>query len=340
MSNEIYTVVGCGAIGGTLAMHLDAQGVPVQLVDADVDHVDAIRRNGLRLQSPDGTRVARLPAFALDDAPARLERVLLAVKAQATAKASAWIAPRLATSGYVASMQNGLNEATIASFVGAERTIIAFIDLFADVMEPGLIKDGGAGAMALGEYAGGVSERVRTLAHDLHHWGDPVVTENVQGFLWSKLGFGAMLAATALADADMSELVDRHRPTMNELAAEIFDIAETERIRLEGFDAFDPEAYERSADQVRREEATDKLVAWLATQSKTRSGIWRDIAVRKRQTEIPAQYDPVVKIANQRKLDASLIGQMVLLIEQLEAGQIVMSEEHLSNLDRTANVRM
>ncbi|MBK0297199.1 FAD-dependent monooxygenase, partial [Bacillus sp. S34] len=43
-----YTIVGAGAIGGTLAVHLDAAGVPVQLVDADPDHVAAVRADGLR----------------------------------------------------------------------------------------------------------------------------------------------------------------------------------------------------------------------------------------------------------------------------------------------------
>ena len=175
MQDSPYTVVGAGAIGGTLAAHFDAQGVPVQLIDADAAHVAAIRENGLRIQMPSGDLVSRLPVFGLEDAPEQLGRVLLAVKAQATDSAAAWIAPRLSAGGYVASMQNGLNEATIAAHVGAHRTVIAFVDLFADVLEPGVIKDGGSGAMALGEYAGGTSDRIRQLAHDLRHWGTPTL---------------------------------------------------------------------------------------------------------------------------------------------------------------------
>ena len=336
MSQEPYTIVGAGAIGGTLAVHLDAQGVPVQLIDADKDHVAAIRSSGLALKGPEGTTISHLPVFGLDDAPAELGRVLLAVKAQATDSAAAWIAARLAPDGFVASMQNGLNEPTIAAHVGVERTVIAFVDLFADVLEPGVIQDGGAGAMALGEYAGGTSERVRQLAEDLRHWGKPVVTDNVAGFLWSKLGFGAMLTATALADADMSELIDRHRTAMAELAAEVFDVAAAEGIRLEGFDAFDPEVYVRGADAAVREQATDALVRWLATQTKTRSGIWRDIAVRKRPTEVPTQYGPVIDAARRHGIEVPLLESMVSLIGRLEKGDIAMSEQHLSDLDPKA----
>lgn len=336
MTENPYTVVGAGAIGGTLAAHLHAQGVPVQLVDADPLHVAAIRENGLQIKSPAGVLAADVPCYGLDDAPATLERVLLAVKAQATDSAAGWIAPRLSSTGYVASLQNGLNEATIALHVGADRTVIAFVDLFADVLEPGVINDGGIGAMALGEHTGGTSDRVRQLAHDLRHWGTPAVTDNVAGYLWSKLGFGAMLTATALADADMSELIDRHRPAMNELAAEVFDVAAAEGITLEGFDAFDPSCYTRGADAGRNAGATDDLVKWLSTQTKTRSGIWRDIAVRKRPTEVPTQYRPVLEMAAKHQLDVPLIEELVSLITNLETGAIAMDEDHLTALDRKA----
>ncbi|CAN7338150.1 ketopantoate reductase family protein [Arthrobacter sp. LjRoot14] len=339
MQDSPYTVVGAGAIGGTLAAHLDAQGVPVQLVDADEAHVAAIRRNGLQILTPSGTLVSRLPVFGLDDAPEQLGRVLLAVKAQATDSAAAWIAPRLRKDGYVASMQNGLNEATIAAHIGAHRTVIAFVDLFADALEPGVIKDGGSGAMALGEYAGGTSDRVRQLARDLRHWGTPTVTDNVAGFLWSKLGFGAMLTATALADANMSELIDRHRPAMNGLAAEVFDVAAAEGIRLEGFDAFDPQSYMRGADPERNAAATDDLIKWLSTQTKTRSGIWRDIAVRNRPTEVPTQYEPVIEAGARHGLRLPLVEELVAVIRQLETGTKSMDEEHLTALDRKATSR-
>jgi 2-dehydropantoate 2-reductase len=339
MTDSPYTVVGAGAIGGTLAAHLHAQGVPVQLVDADAHHVAAIRQNGLQIKTPSGVMVADVPVYGLEDAPEHLDRVLLAVKAQATDNAAAWIAPRLSSDGYVASMQNGLNEATIAAHVGTHRTVIAFVDLFADVLEPGVINDGGSGAMALGEYSGGTSDRVRQLADDLRHWGTPTVTGNVAGFLWAKLGFGAMLTATALADADMSELIDRHRPAMNGLAAEVFDVAAAEGVSLEGFDAFDPASYVRGADPVQNSEATDDLIKWLSTQTKTRSGIWRDIAVRKRPTEVPTQYEPVIELAAKHGLKLPLVEELVAAIRNLETGSISMDEEHLFALDRKATVR-
>lgn len=137
-----YTVVGAGAIGGTLAVHLHRAGADVQIVDADEAHVRAIAERGLRVEQPGGAIEARIPVMTPENAPEKLDAVLLAVKAQATDAVSAWIAPRLADDGWVASLQNGLNEPVIARHVGADRTVAAFIDLFADVIEPGVVRDG------------------------------------------------------------------------------------------------------------------------------------------------------------------------------------------------------
>jgi 2-dehydropantoate 2-reductase len=329
-----YTIVGAGAIGGTLAVHLHLAGAEVQLVDADPAHVAAVREHGLRIEQPGSTLSAQLPITTPDDAPAELGAVLLAVKAQATDAVAAWIAPRLAADGWVASLQNGLNEATIAKHVGPERTVAAFVDLFADVIGPGVVKDGGIGAIALGEFEGGVSDRVRTLAHDLRHWGEPIVTDNVDGFLWSKLGFGAMLVATALADADMGDLIDRHRTGMHALVREVLTVATREGMELESFDAFVPGQY--LAADAEADAATDGLVAWLATQTKKRSGIWRDIAVRGRRTEVPTQYLPVVDAGERHGVPTPLTAWLIDAIVRLETGQIAMDEAHLDELDRMA----
>ncbi|GAB2467899.1 2-dehydropantoate 2-reductase [Conyzicola lurida] len=329
-----YTVVGGGAIGGMLAAALLDNGVPVQIVDADPAHVAAIRAGGLRVVSAEGTRTAWVPAFGLDDAPAVFGPVLLAVKGQATGSAMAFIAPRLAADGFVVSMQNGLNEDEIASVVGAERTVAAFVDLFADVMEPGVVKDGGPGAMSLGEHAGRFdSARVLKLRDDLRLAGHAVVTPNVLGYLWSKLAFGTMSSVTALVDADMYDAVDRHRPTMHGLAAEVIEVADALGIPLEDFDAFIVAAYRRGTDPAVTDATTDGVVAWLASQPKLRSGVWRDVAVRRRKTEVVAHFAPVIAHAADLGIEVPLLHELLRLIAAIENGEIVHDDAHLSALD-------
>ncbi|TWD13003.1 ketopantoate reductase PanE/ApbA-like protein [Streptomyces sp. T12] len=87
-----------------------------------------------------------------------------------------------------------------------------------------------------------------------------------------------MLAATALTDAPMADLIDRHRPAMTALAREVFAVADRRGIGLQEFDAFDPGPFRQGADATERDAAVDRLTAWLRTQPKHRSGIWRDLA--------------------------------------------------------------
>jgi 2-dehydropantoate 2-reductase/glutamate carboxypeptidase len=325
-----YTVVGGGAIGGTLAFHLARAGHAVSIVDADAAHVAAIADHGLTLRCPDGDKTVELPAFVPDTAPPVLGRVLLAVKAQATEDVLRWLAPRLAPDGFVVSLQNGLNEALIASYIGAERTVGAFVNLFADVAEPGVVRDGGVGALVVGEPDGRISDRVEEVVADLQAWGPAKATANVEGYLWAKLGFGAMLTTTALADAPMADLIDRLRPLMHALAAEVFAAAGDRT--LEAFDQFDPAAYLPGA--AGREEATDRLVAWLRTQPKDRSGIWRDIAVRHRPVEVHHHYAPVLAEASARGVEVPLLRAVLARLSEIETGAAAMSEDHLSDLER------
>ncbi|NJC55064.1 2-dehydropantoate 2-reductase [Brevibacterium marinum] len=296
----------------------------MQIVDTDSAHVAAIRRQGLRIDSPTGTLQTSIPAFELADAPDELGPVILAVKSQATASAMEWIGPRLRSDGFVVSMQNGLNEAAIAKRIGADRTVIAFVDLFADLLEPGVVQDGGIGTIALGEYAGDTSRRVDRLAEDLSHWGSPIVSDNVSGYLWSKLAFGAMLTASAFIDEDMSSVISENRTPMLGLAREVFAVSDALGLQLESFDAFIPDDYRVESSDSTINAAFDSLSDWLAGQTKTRSGIWRDINVRKRPTEVTAHYQPVFAVADDQGIRTPKLHTMVELIGELERNESSM----------------
>ncbi|MGW5865169.1 M20/M25/M40 family metallo-hydrolase [Streptomyces sp. NPDC055239] len=332
-----YTVVGAGAIGGTLAFALARAGHPVTVVDTDPAHVAAIRADGLVVEHG-GTRTGvPVAATTPEEFDGSLGRVLLAVKAQATATAAAWIAPRLAPDGYVVSLQNGFNEDLISRHVGARRTVAAFVNIFADVIEPGVILDGGAGALVLGEPGGApVSDRVRSLVSDLHSWGPALASDNVEGYLWAKAGFGAMLAATALADAPMADLIDRHRAAMTGLTGEIFAVSDRLGVTLEAFDAFDPHPLRPGQDSAERDAAFDRLTSWLRTQTKERSGIWRDLAVRHRPVEATTHYTGVFDHAAHEGLPTTLLRTVMDGLLELEGAPHQMSESRLEDLDRLA----
>jgi 2-dehydropantoate 2-reductase len=329
------TIVGAGAIGGTVGAYLARAGHAVLFCDAAADHVAAIRAHGLTIRSWAEEFTVTSPAVTPDQLRGPLDLVLLAVKAQHTADAVAQIAPLLADDGTIVSLQNGLNEQTIAAAVGDRRTVGCLVNFSADYLEPGLIHYGGPGALKLGELDGQITPRLEQLRELLAGWGEVELTENIWGYLWGKLGYGNMLYATALADTSMADAIDRYRPLMVELAAEVYEVADRLGVRPEPFDAVTPALYypRVGRDPEALERALDGLVARRRADQKQRSGIWRDIMVRRRRTEIDNQIVPIVAHADALGLPLPLTRRLVELIHALEEGRAAPDWAHLDDLE-------
>ena len=323
MSAPPILVWGAGAIGGTVGAYLRQAGEKVLFVDRDADHVAAISRDGLAITGP----IAEFTVAAEASLPAaltgRFDRVLLCVKAHDTAAAVAALAPHLAEDGYVVSLQNGLNEQVIAAEVGAARTIGAFVNFGADYLSPGVVHYAGRGAVVLGELDGRTTPRLTALHCLMLQFDDrAVVTDNIWGYLWSKLDYGALLFATALTDASIADCLasPAHRPLMIALGREVARVAAAAGVRLESFNGFDPAAFQAGAGDAAAA-SLDELVAFNRRSAKTHSGIWRDLAVRKRKTEVDAQLGPIVATAVRLGIQAPLSARLIELIHDIEAGR-------------------
>jgi 2-dehydropantoate 2-reductase len=330
-----YTVFGAGAIGGTVGAHMVRGGESVLFVDREMEHVRVMNERGLTIRGFAETFSVPVQAVTPDDLPDRLETVLLACKAPATEAAVASFVDRLAPDGCVVSLQNGLNELTIARIVGKQRTIGAFVNFSADYLEPGLIHFAGRGAFQIGELDGSITPRLRQLQHDLGHWGNVQTTDNIWGFLWGKQAYGAMLFATALTNESMADAIDQHRRVTVELAREVLRVAAALGVRPLGFDGFEPEVI-GSADRAAVDASLERLIGIRHGDEKTHSGIWRDLAVRKRRTEVDAHFVPIVEDARRHGLEVPLLRRMIEMIHELEDGRRSFSGANLDELERSA----
>ena len=332
---------GAGAIGGTLGAHLSRAGHDITFVDRAPEHVGAINRAGLRIEGPLSQFVARAPAFAPEQLRGEFEHVVLAVKAQDTEAATRELSPHLAANGYVVSAQNGLNELVIKKIVGDARTIGCFVNFGADYMEPGVIQYAGRGAVVLGEIDGSITPRIRELHTVFLDFDDrAIVTDNIWGFLWGKLGYGAQLFATALTNDSIADaLADpRYRDLYVEVAREVMRVARARGITPEGFNGFDPHAFAPDADRGVAERSLDEMVAFNRRSAKTHSGIWRDIAVRKRRTETDAQLGPIVTLGAEAGVPTPMVSRLITLMHDVEEGRRPQSHETLDQLRATLAV--
>ena len=323
MSGTIL-IWGAGAIGGTLGAYMARAGEDVLLVDVVPEHVAAINAQGLSIEGPVETftqaMTARLPA----DVTGSFQTVILAVKAQHTAAAVEAIMPFLADDGYIVSAQNGLNELTIGRMIGADRTIGCFVNFGADWLEPGKILLGNRGKVAIGELDGAVTERVREV-HRLFSLYEPdaELTSNIWGYLWGKMGYGGMLFATALTPASMSDnfASAKHAPVFEGLGREVMAVARARGVTPLGFNGFDPQAFMPGAtsDDARRSIAA--MEEHNRHTAKTHSGVWRDIAVRKRKTEVDAQFAIIADLASAVGVATPLTLRLIELVHDVENGR-------------------
>jgi 2-dehydropantoate 2-reductase len=331
-----FLVWGAGAIGGTMAAHLTRAGHDVTVVDTVEEHVDAINRGGLQIVGPVADFTARLPAVTPDTLTGEWDTMLLATKAHHTDAAAHALLPHLTTNGCVISAQNGLNELAIADIVGGERTVGAFVNFGADYIEPGVIHYGGRGAVVVGEIDGRLSTRALAIRDAWVDFDDrAIATSNIWGYLWGKEAYGAMLFATALTNESIADALalPAYRELYVALAREILAVAVARGVTPESFDGFDPSAYLPQASHDAASRSLDELVAFNRRSAKTHSGIWRDLAVRKRRTEVDAQLGIVATLGRDSGLPTPLIACLIELIHDIENGARPQS---LATLDALA----
>jgi 2-dehydropantoate 2-reductase len=306
-----YVVLGCGAVGGTVAAGLVRDGHDVLACDADPAVVDAVGVRGLRVEGPVEAFTVQIPIVTPSDLPERLDcPVLVAVKAHHTAAAAALLAGRLHGHGFAVSLQNGLTTPVLAAAVGPERVVEAVVNFGADMTEPGVVLRGNRATFMVGEPDGRLSSRVRALAADI---AGAVATGDILGYAWAKLAYGAVLAATAVSDLPIADVLDEpaYRPLLTELARQVVAQAPVPPMALDGFDASDLPG------------SLDRLARFNRASAKTHTGIYRDLTILHRPTEVPAILGD---------LTGSLPPLVVDLVRAIEQGRRSCSRENLDLL--------
>ena len=311
MTGMEITIIGSGAIGGAIGAHMIRAGHDVTLCDADEAHVAAIREHGLIIEGPVNEFTVAARAVTPSELPARVPRAIVAVKSLHTRAAAELLRGRLAPDGYVLTVQNGLTADTLVEAVGRDRVVSSFVNFGADVMAPGRIMQANVATFRVGELDGGrITPRVVDLVRALPY---AKATGNVLGYLWGKEAYGAMLWAGAVSDLTIAEHLEdpRYRPVMIAIAQEVLAQAP---VKVESFDGFDPDDLEGSVG---------RLAAFNRNSAKKYSGIYRDLVVRKRKTEI----DEVL-----RDINGPIFNKVAEIIHDIEEGRRVNERANLDEL--------
>jgi 2-dehydropantoate 2-reductase len=190
-------VVGAGAVGCYYGGMLARAGHDVTLIGRP-QHVEAIVRQGLRLETQTFDERIRVSASSEGSAVRSAQLVLFCVKSTDTESAAAAIKPHLAPDALVLSLQNGVENADRLRAILPQDVLAAVVYIGTEMAGPGHVRHHGRGELII--------ERSRAsdeLAQALIAAGVPTeISDNVRGALWAKLilncAYNALSAITQL----------------------------------------------------------------------------------------------------------------------------------------------
>ena len=241
-------IVGTGAMGSVYAGLFAAAGHEVWAIDRWREHVDAMRRNGLRVEGASGDRTVRVNATTQPRDAGPCDLVVLATKAMQVSEAARDLRPLLGVETPVLSIQNGLGGPdAAASILGKDRVMVGVVGGFgASMRGPGHAHHNGMELVRLGEFGGPITERLRKVEDAWKSAGFRVkLFDDIDQLVWEKLlcncaysgpcGITERTIGEVMGDPDLARISAA-------CAAEGFRVAKKQGVKL-GFD--DPVAYIR-----------------------------------------------------------------------------------------------
>ena len=342
--------VGAGALGGYVGGNFAHLGHEVTLIDAWPEHVETIRARGLELDGltpEERFTVRKCKTMHLTEvqslAKTPVDIAFVSVKSYDTRWATELIAPYLSKSGFVVSLQNCLNEETIASVVGWGRVVGVVASIISvDMHEAGRIRrtapKGGEKhtVFRVGEPHGRITERVEELVGWFRGIDSAKATTNLWGERWSKLvqnGMGNGVTAATGLTSPACLANERIRRFQIALAGEGVRVGQALGFELEKIRGVEPEKLARAAEGDR--EALNAVEAVLIPKQgeNPRADIQRpsmaqDI-LKGRRTEIEQMNGYIARKGAEVGVAAPSHVKLTELVTKVERGELKPSPAHL-----------
>ena len=236
-NNFKVAVMGAGAVGCYFGGMLARGGHEVVLI-ARPQHVQAITRGGLRMQTTTFDEQVRLAASSQPGAVQGAQLVLFCVKSTDTEAAGTLLRPHLAPGALVLTLQNGVDNADRLRTVLTETSVAAAVVYVAvEMAGPGHVKHHGRGELVI-EPAASKLVSSEVAAQALIAAGVPTeISSNVRGALWAKLILNcAYNAVSAIAQLPYGKTVAGAgiQDVMRDVVAECLAVAQAEGVQVAG----------------------------------------------------------------------------------------------------------
>ncbi len=345
-------IMGTGAVGAYAGAHMARAGEDVTFIDPWPENVETMKGRGIKVSHirdvPEwSTAVRALHLTELQHAAKEkpFDIAFVCMKSYDTEWATVMIAQYLAPAGFVVSLQNCMNEETIAGVVGWGKVVGCIASsITVDLCEAGHVRRaaGKSGdkhtVFRTGEVHGRITERVLEVQRLVALTDSALATSNLWGERWSKLVTNAMAnglsACTGLVSKDILRN-DALRRFGVRVGSEAIRTGQALGYELEDIHHIDPDliakagegdpAAIRSYDQHRLDEVAK------AGGGEHRPSMGQDM-MKGRRTEIDFINGFIVRKAAEIGLAAPANAALTDIVRRVEKGELQPDPKHLLDL--------
>jgi 2-dehydropantoate 2-reductase len=344
-------IVGAGAVGAYVGGYFARAGHDAVLIDGWPANVDAINRDGLTLSGMTEPECFNAPARALHITDVQsltrtgpIDIAFVTMKSFDTGWATLLIKEHLADDGFVVSLQNCINEETIAGIVGWGRVVGCIAAKIAvELTGPATVRRGVAlggdkhTVFRVGEPHGRITPRIEKVRDLLADIDSAKTTTNLWGERWSKLCANAMGNGTSAASGLGSNGCARDpdlRWLMIRIAGEAAEIGRSHGYALEKIGKFEAAAWIAAWQgdvAIRKTIEDDMLAACEGRSEDNRPSMGQDIS-KGRRTEIDFINGFVADKGAEIGIDAPANRGLVKAVTAVERGELAPSPERLRGI--------
>lgn len=285
-------IMGSGSLGTIIGALITAGGQEVDLIDINKEHVEALNQFGAKIT---GFMNVHVPVKALfpDEMNGQYDLVFLLTKQVYNQTSLEQLLPHLHSNSIVCTLQNGIPEDFVSSYVGPERTIGGVVGFGATWIGPGVselateVQTLKNYAFDIGELDGSMTPRLGEIKRILDLVGHCEISSNIMGIKWSKLLMNATFSGMSAALGCRFGDVLSSEAAMNSLAHiadETIKIAHAHGINLELMQGKDMEFLELQNENDIPNKMSFYQEVW-GPHSNTKASMLQDLE-KKRKSEI------------------------------------------------------
>ena len=319
-------IYGAGSLGTILGAFISKAGVPIELINRNKAHVEALQTKGAQVV---GTMNFNQPvvAYTPDQMSGEYDILFLMTKQQHNAEVVQMLKGFLASDGVLVTFQNGLPEMQIADVLGEERVLGCTVAWGATMQSPGvceLTSEPDALSFSLGAVSEKKSKHFAKVKELLEKMGTVDVEENFLGTRWSKLLINAAFSGmSAVLGCTFGEAAGpkASRRIVQKLIKECIDVCQVGGISIEPVQGKDIVKLLNYTNALKRAFSFFIIPIAIRKHAKLKASMLQDLEKGK-LTEVDAINGAVSEYGRKVGFPTPMNDKVVEIIHRIERGEL------------------